>query len=130
MLRVLQSFDCERNKQSNLVERLQERLSRAQEEMAQRTSHYQSLHTELLDKISQGSDTEKEVIIILIFGTFLQNLEISSFLLAAELIITNLVGNCSNKIEIIAGSFMVMCFSSVQSQDVCTVYTVYFSWCS
>lgn len=30
--------------------------------MAQRASHYQSLHTELLDKVSQATDTEKEVI--------------------------------------------------------------------
>ena len=29
--------------------------------MAQRASHYQSLHTELLDKLSQATDTEKEV---------------------------------------------------------------------
>ncbi|XP_062284878.1 coiled-coil domain-containing protein 18 isoform X1 [Scomber scombrus] len=68
LLRVLQSVDTERAKQSNLVERLQERLSRAQEEisslqgsMAQRASHYQSLHTELLDKVSQATDTEKEL---------------------------------------------------------------------
>ncbi|XP_053185559.1 coiled-coil domain-containing protein 18 [Scomber japonicus] len=68
LLRVLQSIDTERTKQSNLVERLQERLSRAQEEisslqgsMAQRASHYQSLHTELLDKVSQATDTEKEL---------------------------------------------------------------------
>lgn len=29
--------------------------------MAQRASHYQSLHTELLDKVSHATDTEKEV---------------------------------------------------------------------
>ncbi|KAM6989144.1 coiled-coil domain-containing protein 18 [Tautogolabrus adspersus] len=68
LLRALQSIEAERNKQNNLVERLQERLSRAQEEistlqssMAQRASHYQSLHTELLDKVSQATDTEKEL---------------------------------------------------------------------
>ncbi|XP_044076253.1 coiled-coil domain-containing protein 18 isoform X2 [Siniperca chuatsi] len=68
LLRVLQSREAERTKQSSLVERLQERLSRAQEEisslqssMAQRASHYQSLHSELLDKVSQATDTEKEL---------------------------------------------------------------------
>lgn len=68
LTRVLQSKEAERLKQSNLIERLQDRLSRAQEEisslqssMAQRASHYQSLHTELLDKLKQATDTEKEV---------------------------------------------------------------------
>lgn len=68
LLRVLQATEAERTKQNSLIERLQERLSRAQEEisslqssMAQRASHYQSLHTELLDKVSQATDTEKEV---------------------------------------------------------------------
>ncbi|CAJ1071872.1 coiled-coil domain-containing protein 18 [Xyrichtys novacula] len=68
LLQVLQSFESDRIKQSSLAERLQERLSRAQEEistlqssMAQRASHYQSLHTELLDKVSQATDTEKEL---------------------------------------------------------------------
>ncbi|XP_075954725.1 coiled-coil domain-containing protein 18 isoform X1 [Anarhichas minor] len=68
LLRVLQSMEAERTKQSSLVERLQERLSRTQEEisslqssMSQRASHYQSLHTELLDKVSQATDTEKEL---------------------------------------------------------------------
>lgn len=67
LLQVLQSMEAERTKQSCLVERLKERLSRAQEEtsslqssMAQRASHYQSLHTELLDKVRQVTDTEKE----------------------------------------------------------------------
>nr|XP_020442116.1 uncharacterized protein LOC109951779 [Monopterus albus] len=67
LLRVLQSAEAERAKQNSLVERLQERLSRAQEEisslqssMAQRASHYQSLHMELLDKVSQATNTEKE----------------------------------------------------------------------
>lgn len=69
LLRVMQSMEADRNKQSSLAERLQERLSRAQSEisslqnsMAQRESHYQSLHTELLGKVSQATDTEKEVI--------------------------------------------------------------------
>lgn len=65
----MQSMEADRSKQSSLVERLQERLSRAQSEisslqssMAQRASHYQNLHTELLGKVSQATDTEKEVI--------------------------------------------------------------------
>lgn len=69
LLRVMQSMEADRSKQSSLVERLQERLSRAQSEitslqssMAQRASHYQSLQTELLGKVSQATDTEKEVI--------------------------------------------------------------------
>ncbi|XP_062413840.1 coiled-coil domain-containing protein 18, partial [Pungitius pungitius] len=68
LLRVLQSMETERTKQDGLVQRLQERLSRTQEEisslqssMSQRASHYQSLHTELLDKVSQATDTEKEL---------------------------------------------------------------------
>ncbi|XP_047446699.1 coiled-coil domain-containing protein 18 isoform X1 [Mugil cephalus] len=68
LLRVLQAKEAERMKQSSVIERLQERLRRAQEEnsslqssMAQRASHYQSLHTELLDKVSQATDTEKEL---------------------------------------------------------------------
>ncbi|XP_047223128.1 coiled-coil domain-containing protein 18 [Girardinichthys multiradiatus] len=68
LLRVLQLKEAERLKQKNLNERLQERLSRAQEEisslqssMAQRASHYQNLHTELLDKVSQATDTQKEL---------------------------------------------------------------------
>ena len=68
----MQSLQAERTKQNNLAERLQERLSRAQEEisslqssMAQRASHYQSLHTELLDKVSRATDTEKEVIYLI-----------------------------------------------------------------
>ncbi|XP_069568595.1 coiled-coil domain-containing protein 18 isoform X1 [Brachyistius frenatus] len=68
LLRVLQPMEAERMKQNSLIEQLQERLSRAQEEisslqssMAQRASHYQSIHTELLDKVSQATDTEKEL---------------------------------------------------------------------
>ncbi|XP_034411805.1 coiled-coil domain-containing protein 18 isoform X2 [Cyclopterus lumpus] len=68
LLRGLQSLEAERTTQSGLIERLQERLSRTQEEisslqssMTQRASHYQCLHTELLDKVSQATDTEKEL---------------------------------------------------------------------
>lgn len=61
-------MEAERNRHTSLAERLQERLSRAQEEisslqssMAQKASQYQSLHTELLGKVNQATDTEKEV---------------------------------------------------------------------
>lgn len=61
-------MEAERNKHSGLAERLQERLSRAQEEisslqssMAQKASQYQSLHTDLLGKVNQATDNEKEV---------------------------------------------------------------------
>lgn len=68
LLRVLQVKEAERLKQQSQKERLQERLSRAQEEisalqnsMAQRASHYQNLHTELLERGSQATDSQKEV---------------------------------------------------------------------
>ncbi|XP_068458861.1 coiled-coil domain-containing protein 18 [Clinocottus analis] len=68
LLRAMQSMETERSTQNSLCERLQERLSRAQEEisslqssMTQRATHYQSLHTELQDKVSQATDTEKEL---------------------------------------------------------------------
>ncbi|KAF3858777.1 hypothetical protein F7725_011978 [Dissostichus mawsoni] len=68
LLRALQLMEAERSRQSSLVERLQERLSRSQEEtstlqssMAQRASHYQSLHSELLDRVSHTTDKEKEL---------------------------------------------------------------------
>lgn len=60
-------MEAECSKHSSLAERLQERLSRAQEEIsslqssiAQKASQYQNLHTELLGKASQATDTEKE----------------------------------------------------------------------
>ena len=81
LLRVLQLVEGERMKQSSLSERLQENLSRAQEEisslqssMAQRTSHYQNLHTELMNKVSQATDTEKEVMSFLIYSLILSSL--------------------------------------------------------
>ncbi|XP_032421584.1 coiled-coil domain-containing protein 18 isoform X1 [Xiphophorus hellerii] len=68
LLRVLQVKEAERLKQQSQKERLQERLSRAQEEisalqnsMAQRASHYQNLHTELLERGSQATDAQKEL---------------------------------------------------------------------
>ncbi|KAM6948763.1 LOW QUALITY PROTEIN: coiled-coil domain-containing protein 18 [Aplochiton taeniatus] len=68
LLPVLQALEAERTGHSALAQRLQERLSRAQEEisslqtsMTQRASHYQSLHSDLLEKLSQAGDAEKEL---------------------------------------------------------------------
>ncbi|XP_054625230.1 coiled-coil domain-containing protein 18 isoform X1 [Dunckerocampus dactyliophorus] len=65
LLQVLQVKEAERTKQSSLVERLKERVSRAQEEIsslqAQRASHYQNLQAEMMDKANQASATEKEL---------------------------------------------------------------------
>ncbi|XP_077393979.1 coiled-coil domain-containing protein 18 [Festucalex cinctus] len=68
LLQVLQLKEAERTQQRSLVERLQDRLSRAQEEisslqisLAQRATHYQSLQTELMDKANQTTAAEKEL---------------------------------------------------------------------
>ncbi|CAL8346074.1 unnamed protein product [Merluccius merluccius] len=68
LLPVLRTLEAERVRQSGHVQRLQERLSRAQEEvsslqasMAQRASHYQGLHTQLLEKTSRATDIEREL---------------------------------------------------------------------
>ncbi|KAM9789151.1 coiled-coil domain-containing protein 18 [Neosynchiropus ocellatus] len=68
LLPVMQLMQIERNKHNNQVERLQERLSRAQEEisslqntMAQKVSHHQNLQKQLQDKLNQSADTEKEL---------------------------------------------------------------------
>ncbi|KAJ8011364.1 hypothetical protein DPEC_G00057380 [Dallia pectoralis] len=68
LLPVLQAVEAERARQSSLATRLQERLSKAQDEitslhssMAQRASHYQHLHSELLDRASQSNDAQKEL---------------------------------------------------------------------
>lgn len=60
-------MEAERSKHSRLAERLQERLNGAQEQIsslqssvAQKASQYQNLQTELLGKVSQATDTEKE----------------------------------------------------------------------
>lgn len=60
-------MEAECSKHSRLSERLQDRLSSAQEEIsslqssiAQKASQYQNLQTELLGKVSQATDTEKE----------------------------------------------------------------------
>ncbi|KAJ3595534.1 hypothetical protein NHX12_004837 [Muraenolepis orangiensis] len=68
LLPVLRTLEAERGRQSDLVQRLQERLSRAQEEvsslqasMVQRASHYQGLHNQLSEKTGRVTDTEKEL---------------------------------------------------------------------
>lgn len=60
-------MEAERSKHGRLAERLQERLNTAQEEIsslqssiAQKASQYQNLQTDLLGKVSQATDTEKE----------------------------------------------------------------------
>lgn len=60
-------METDRSKHSRVAERLQERLNSAQEEIsslqstiAQKASQYQNLQTELLGKVSQATDTEKE----------------------------------------------------------------------
>ncbi|XP_019733265.1 coiled-coil domain-containing protein 18 [Hippocampus comes] len=68
LLQVLQVKEAERMKQRSLVEKLQDRLSRAQEEnlslqssLAQSASHYQNLQMELMDKANQAVASEKEL---------------------------------------------------------------------
>ncbi|XP_061150911.1 coiled-coil domain-containing protein 18 [Syngnathus typhle] len=68
LLQVLQVKEAERTKQCSLVERLQDRVNRAQEEisalqasLAQRASNYQNLQTELMDKANQAMASEKEL---------------------------------------------------------------------
>ncbi|KAL0966688.1 hypothetical protein UPYG_G00298450 [Umbra pygmaea] len=68
LLPALQAVEAERDRQSTLASRLQERLLEAQEEvsslhssMAQRASHYQQLHSELLERASQAVDAQKEL---------------------------------------------------------------------
>lgn len=60
-------MEADRSKHSRVAERLQERLNSAQEEIsslqssiAQKASQYQNLQTELLSKVSQATDTDKE----------------------------------------------------------------------
>lgn len=69
LLAVLQSVEKEKTRQAGAAQSLQERLSRAQEEIStlqtsitQRASHYQQLHNQLLDKAAQATTLEKEVI--------------------------------------------------------------------
>ncbi|XP_051944107.1 coiled-coil domain-containing protein 18 isoform X1 [Hippocampus zosterae] len=68
LLQVLQVKEAERMKQRSLVERLQDRLSRVQEEilslqnsLAQSASHCQNLQRDLMDKANQAAASEKEL---------------------------------------------------------------------
>jgi len=65
---VLQTVDREKTRQASAAQGLQERLTRAQEEISslqtsitERSSHYQQLHNQLLDKATQATSLEKEV---------------------------------------------------------------------
>ncbi|XP_077581432.1 coiled-coil domain-containing protein 18 [Stigmatopora nigra] len=68
LLQVLQAKEAEVTKQSGLVQRLQDHMSRAQEEilslkasLAQNSSNYQNLQTELMDKANRVTASEKEL---------------------------------------------------------------------
>ncbi|XP_027013980.2 coiled-coil domain-containing protein 18 [Tachysurus fulvidraco] len=68
LLAALQSIEKEKKRQASAAHGLQERLSRAQEEISslqtsitQRASHYQQLHNQLLDKATQATMMEKEL---------------------------------------------------------------------
>ncbi|XP_061775837.1 coiled-coil domain-containing protein 18 isoform X2 [Nerophis ophidion] len=65
LLQVLHVKEAERTKQSSLVDRLQERVNRAQEEIsslqAERASHLQNFQAEKIDKANQASAAEKEL---------------------------------------------------------------------
>lgn len=65
---LLRALQAERSRTSGLNDRLQERLSRAQQQIdslqdavAQRADHYQRLQSELLDKINHAANTDREV---------------------------------------------------------------------
>lgn len=68
LLAVLQLVEREKTRQASAAQGLQERLTRAQEEISslqtsitERSSHYQQLHNQLLDKATQATSLEKEV---------------------------------------------------------------------
>lgn len=68
LLAVLQMTEREKTRQASAAQNLQERLTRAQEEISslqasitERSSHYQQLHNQLLDKATQSTSLEKEV---------------------------------------------------------------------
>ncbi|KAG5847621.1 hypothetical protein ANANG_G00128110 [Anguilla anguilla] len=67
LLPALQALEQERSRQAGLASGLQEQLSRAREELAalqssmsQRASHFQHIHSELLEKAGEASRTERE----------------------------------------------------------------------
>ncbi|XP_051555297.1 coiled-coil domain-containing protein 18-like isoform X2 [Myxocyprinus asiaticus] len=68
LLAVLQMAEREKTRQASAAQGLQERLTRAQEEISslqtsitERSSHYQQLHNQLLDKATQATSFEKEL---------------------------------------------------------------------
>ncbi|XP_051983885.1 coiled-coil domain-containing protein 18-like isoform X1 [Xyrauchen texanus] len=68
LLVVLQMAEREKTRQASAAQGLQERLTRAQEEISslqtsitERSSHYQQLHNQLLDKATQATSFEKEL---------------------------------------------------------------------
>ncbi len=68
LLAVLQMVEREKTRHASAAQGLQERLTRAQEEISllqtsitERSSHYQQLHNQLLDKATQATSLEKEV---------------------------------------------------------------------
>ncbi len=68
LLTVLQMVEREKTRHASAAQGLQERLTRAQEEISllqtsitERSSHYQQLHNQLLDKATQATSLEKEV---------------------------------------------------------------------
>lgn len=68
LLAVLQMTEREKTLQASAAQSLQERLTRAQEEISslqgsitERSSHYQQLHNQLLDKATQSTSLEKEL---------------------------------------------------------------------
>lgn len=68
LLAVLQMAEREKTRQASASQSLQERLTRAQEEtsslqasITERSSHYQQLHNQLLEKATQATTFEKEV---------------------------------------------------------------------
>lgn len=68
LLAVLQMVEREKTRHASAAQGLQERLTRAQEEISllqtsitERSSHYRQLHNQLLDKATQATSLEKEV---------------------------------------------------------------------
>ncbi|XP_051989334.1 LOW QUALITY PROTEIN: coiled-coil domain-containing protein 18-like [Xyrauchen texanus] len=68
LLPVLQMAEREKSRQASAAHGLQERLTRAQEEISslqtsitERSSHYQQLHNQLLNKAAQATSFEKEL---------------------------------------------------------------------
>lgn len=96
LLAVLQMVEREKTRQTSAAQGLQEKLIRAQEEISslqtsitERSSHYQQLHNQLLDKATQATSLEKEVSIIQEYFIsvvhFMRLLTISNFEITCQL---------------------------------------------